>query len=199
LLIGAGIAGLAGLDLSSRHGLDITYHNGVLRGLSDFSIGVGMAVLYRQLKRGEPLPAWAHSLIQGVLLFALLYAFYNSGWSHTRNDIWCVLPMLALVLALSFDRGFLAAALQTRLAQQMGVWSYAIYMGQTFWLQSIRLFEERLYPAPDAMVLGTRFSSLIWWLEPVLLVLACIFWGALLANYVEHPAAKALKAVHKAK
>jgi peptidoglycan/LPS O-acetylase OafA/YrhL len=75
----------------------------------------------------------------------------------------------------------------------MGVWSYAIYMGQTFWLQAIRIFEQRLYPAPDSMVLGTRFSSLIWWLEPTLLVLVCIAWGAALAVTVEHPAAAAIK------
>jgi peptidoglycan/LPS O-acetylase OafA/YrhL len=75
----------------------------------------------------------------------------------------------------------------------MGVWSYAVYMGQTFWLQSIRIFEQRLYPPADTLVLGIRFSSLIWWLEPVLLVPVCIVWGALLANFVEHPAAKALK------
>ena len=101
--------------------------------------------------------------------------------------------MLALVLALSFDRGILAEALKTRLPQMLGVWSYAIYMGQTFWLMAIRLFEQLLYPPANSMVLGMRFSSLIWWLEPTLLVLVCTAWGGLLANFVEHPAAKALK------
>jgi hypothetical protein len=33
----------------------------------------------------------------------------------------------------------------------------------------------------------------MWWLEPSLLVLACIGWGALLTIYVEHPAARALR------
>jgi hypothetical protein len=66
-------------------------------------------------------------------------------------------------------------------------------MGQTFWLQAIRIFEQRLYPPMDAQMLGMRFSSLIWWLEPVLLVLVCIGWGAFLAMFVEQPAAAALK------
>ncbi|HWY63388.1 MAG TPA: acyltransferase [Rhizomicrobium sp.] len=193
VLIAAGVAGLVLLDWTSLHGLDITYHNGVLRGLSDFSAGVGMAVLYRELKPRDTLPALAHSLIQAGLLVALFYAFYNSGWSHNFNDIWCVLPMLALVLALSFDRGLPAEALKSRIPQMMGVWSYAVYMGQTFWLQAIRVFEQRLYPAANSIVLGMRFSSLNWWLEPALLVLVCIAWGALLANYVEHPATNALK------
>ena len=65
------------LDLTSRHGLDITFHNGVLRGLSDFSVGVGMAVLYRGWKPRDTLPAAVHSLIQASLLFALFYAFYQ--------------------------------------------------------------------------------------------------------------------------
>jgi peptidoglycan/LPS O-acetylase OafA/YrhL len=191
LLIAAGIAGLVALA-SPRYGLDITYHNGVLRGLSDFSVGVGMAVLYRTLKPRDALPAYVHSLIQAALVLALFYALTNNGWAHTRNDIWCVLPMLALILALSFDRGILAEALKTRLPQRMGAWSYAVYMGQTFWLQAIRVFEPH-YPPANSMVLGMRFSSLIWWLEPTLLVLVCVAWGALLARYVEQPAAAALK------
>jgi peptidoglycan/LPS O-acetylase OafA/YrhL len=192
-LITAGIAGLVALDLTSRHGLDITFHNGVLRGLSDFSVGVGMAVLYRRWKPRDNLPVLVHSLIQSALLFALFYAFYHTGRAHTRQDIWDVLPMLALVFALSFDRGIVAEALKNPVPQIMGAWSYAIYMGQTFWLQAIRIFEQRVYPPPDTLVLGTRFSTLIWWLEPSALVLVCIAWGAALAIFVEHPSTAAIK------
>ena len=55
------------------------------------------------------------------------------------------------------------------------------------------MFEQRLYPPPDTMMLGLRFSSLIWWLEPLLLIIACVLWGGLLAEFVEIPAAAALK------
>ena len=194
-LIAAGVAGLVALDLTSgaRVGLDITFHNGVLRGLSDFSAGVGMAVLYRDWKPRDRLPDWAHSLIQFAVVGGLFYALYNTGWSHTRMDIWTVLPMLALVLALSFDRGIVAAALKTRLPQMLGRWSYAVYIGQTFGLLLIRVFEQRLYPPPMTPVLGTTFISLSWWLEPLCLVLFCTAWGALIATYVEHPAAGYLK------
>jgi peptidoglycan/LPS O-acetylase OafA/YrhL len=191
-LIAAGSAGLILLDVTSGHGLDLTFHNGVLRGLADFAVGVGMAVLYRWWKPRDTLPTALHSLIQLLLLFALVYAFEHTGWSHTPRDIWNVLPMLALVLALSFDRGFVAQALKTRIPQVMGSWSYAIYMGQTFWLQEMRILQQRFYPPDNALVLGTRFSTLLWWLEPTLLVLVCILWGALLANLVEHPATRAL-------
>jgi peptidoglycan/LPS O-acetylase OafA/YrhL len=195
VLIAAGIVGLVALDLTAgdRVGLDITYHNGVLRGLSDFTVGVGMAVLYRQWKPRDMLPDWAHSLIQLAVVFALFYAIYNTGWSHTRMDIWTVLPMMALVLALSFDRGIVADALKTKVPQLLGGWSYAIYIGQTFMLLIIRVFEQRVYPPPMTPVWGTTFISLNWWLEPLLLVIACIAWGALIANVIEHPAAAWLK------
>jgi peptidoglycan/LPS O-acetylase OafA/YrhL len=193
LLIAAGVAGLTALDLTSAHGLDITFHNGVLRGLSDFSVGVGLAMLYRALKPRDVLPGWAHSLIQLAVVFVLFYAIYNTGWSHTRMDIFTVLPMMALVFALAFDRGIVADALKTRIPQLLGGWSFAIYIGQTFGLLIIRVLEQRVYPPPMTPVLGTTFIGLSWWLEPLLLVLFCIGWGALIATVIEHPVASWLK------
>jgi peptidoglycan/LPS O-acetylase OafA/YrhL len=192
-LIGAGLAGLLALLFTSKHGLDITYHNGVFRGLSDFAIGVGMAVLFRRLKPRDKLPDWVHSVLQLTLLALLGYVVMNTGWSHTRMDIFTVLPLMAMVFALAFDRGLIARALQTRLPQVRGEWSYGVYLGQTAWLLAIRFFAQRLYPSPDTIVLGTRFSSLIFWLEPTLLVTVCVLWGGFLAEFIELPAAAALR------
>ena len=75
----------------------------------------------------------------------------------------------------------------------MGEWSYAVYLGQTAWLLAIRFFEQRLYPPPDTIVLGTRFSSLIWWLEPLALVIVCVLWGGFLAEFIELPVAARLR------
>ena len=69
--------GAADLTAGAHIGLDITYHNGVLRGLSDFSIGVGLAVLFRDWKPRDRLPDWVHSLIQLAVLSALFYARYE--------------------------------------------------------------------------------------------------------------------------
>jgi len=192
-LIAAGLAGLVALLLTSLHGLDITYHNGVLRGLSDFAVGVGMAVLFRRLKPRDRLPEWVHSLLQLAILSVLGYVVMNTGWSHTRMDIFTVLPLMLLVFALAFDRGLIARLLQMRLPQLLGEWSYAVYLGQTSWLLAIRFFEQRFYPPPDAIVLGTRFSSLIFWLEPTCLVIVCVLWGGLLAEFIELPAAVRLR------
>jgi peptidoglycan/LPS O-acetylase OafA/YrhL len=191
--IAAGLAGLLALLFTSRHGLDITFHNGVLRGLCDFTVGMGMAVLFRRLKPRDQAPEWVHSVLQILLLSLLAYIVTHTGWSHTRMDIFTVLPLMMLVFALAFDRGILARALQTRVPQRMGEWSYAIYIGQAAWLLGIRFFEQRLYPSDDAMVLGTRFSDLIWWLEPLGLVTICVLWGGLLAEFIELPIAAKLR------
>lgn len=191
-LVGAGVAGLLALLFTSKHGFDITFHNGVLRGLADFTIGVGMAALFLRV-RAARVPAWVHSVLQLLLVGLLAYSVTYTGWSHTHADIFTVLPLIALVFALAFDKGVVAEALKTRVPQRMGEWSYAIYLGQTAWLQAIRFAEQRLYPPPDTMVLGARFGDLIWWLEPLGLVILCVIWGALLAEWIEFPAAKALR------
>jgi len=192
-LIATGLAGLVALLLTSKHGLDITFHNGVLRGLSDFTIGVGMAVLFRRLKTRDRLPDWGHSVLQLLLLGLLGYIVMNTGWSHTRLDIFTVLPLMALIFALAFDRGVIARLLSLRVPQVVGEWSYAIYIGQTAWLLAIRYLEQRWYPAPDAIVWGTHFADLIWWLEPLCLVIVCVAWGAFLAECIELPVAAKLR------
>ncbi len=192
-LLAAGIAGMLALLLTSQHGLDLTYHNGVLRGLADFCIGAGMAVLFARARQAA-IPAWVHSVLQLLLLALLAYAVEKTGWSHTRNDIFTVAPIMLMVFALAFDTGVVANLLKTRLPQVMGEWSYAIYLGQTTWLLLIRWFEQRLYPDPNAIVWGVPFSSLVWWLEPTALVLVCVAWGALLAECIELPAAAWLRA-----
>ena len=192
-LIVAGSAGLAILSITGKHGLDITFHNGIFRGMSAFAIGVGLCVLYRQTKQwGDSLPEWALSLAQAAVLVAMGFGTFDNGWSHTPRDIYTVLPMLALIYVLAFDRGFAARFLQTKTLTKLGEWSYAIYMGQTAWLQLIRFFESG-YPSNDTLVFGIRFGDLIWWPEPFLLLAVCIAWGALLCTTIEIPANRALR------
>jgi hypothetical protein len=33
-----------------------------------------------------------------------------------------------------------------------------------------------------------RWSTLIWWAEPLALLVVCVMWGALLADLIEKPA-----------
>lgn len=192
-LIAGGIAGLEILCLTGKHGLDITFHNGIFRGMSAFATGVGMCVLYAKTKAfADKRPEWMLSLAQAVVLAWMGWGIFDNGWSHSPRDIYTVVPMLALVYVLAFDRGFAARFLQTRALAKLGEWSYAIYMGQTAWLQFIR-FVERAYPPDDTLVFGIRFGDLIWWPEPFVLLLVCVAWGALLCNTIEIPANRALR------
>ena len=100
--------------------------------------------------------------------------------------------MLWLIYVLAFDRGFAARLLQTSALTKLGEWSYAIYIGQTAWLQLIRFFESA-YPPDDSIVFGERFGDLIWWPEPIALLVVCIAWGALLCTYIEVPANRTLR------
>jgi len=189
LLIAFGLAVLWVMIHVSHAGLDITYDYGVLRGIADFAIGVGLAVLYRGLKaRGDAISVHWHSLAQLPVFAALLYAIYHTGWSHTPRDYWVVPPMMALVLVLAFDRGILARVFQSRPLRLLGEWSFAIYMGQTTFLQLLRVFEQRVYPNPSP-----EWAARIHILEPIALVILCTIWGAVLYYAVERPSSDWLK------
>ena len=52
-LIWGGAGGLAWLAATSGVGLDLTYHNGIFRGLAAFAIGVGLSVVFTAIKGRE--------------------------------------------------------------------------------------------------------------------------------------------------
>ena len=55
-LIAAGVAGLVALLLTSGTAWTSPIDNGVLRGLCDFTVGVGMAVLFRAREADQRMP-----------------------------------------------------------------------------------------------------------------------------------------------
>ena len=187
LLIVLGGAALYSLSQGSGHGLDLTFHNGIFRGMAGFAIGVGLSMLYREaLARGwTALPEGLFTLAQIAALLLLLDAIYRTEWAHKPSDFWVAWAMAGLIFTLAFDKGVLAHALSSAPVLKLGEWSYAIYMGQTAWLQVLRYFEQRWYPnaSPGA----------IWWAEPLGLLAVCIVWGALLATFIEIPANRALR------
>jgi peptidoglycan/LPS O-acetylase OafA/YrhL len=195
-LVLAGAAGLA-LLAHPRYGLDLTFHNGIWRGMAAFAAGVGMAMLHRTIRRHEAkISDTACSLMQAAVFAWLLYGIYETGWSHRPADIYTAYPIMALVFVLAFDRGWLAKALQTSVPLALGEWSYAIYIGQTPVLQFLCHAQMHLYPAPAAIVFGRPWAAWepVWhWLEPALLVVVAVTWGWLLFTLVEKPANAALR------
>jgi peptidoglycan/LPS O-acetylase OafA/YrhL len=195
LIIGGALA-LAALA-SPRYGLDLTFHNGIWRGMAAFAVGVGMATLHAEIRAHQILvPDIGCTALQLAVFAWLLYGIYETGWSHRPQDIDTALPIMALVFALAFDRGILAEALKTPVPIVLGEWSYAIYMGQTAVLQFMRHAQMHLYPAPTAIVFGQPWAAWepIWhWLEPALLVTVAVVWGWLLFTLIERPANSALR------
>jgi peptidoglycan/LPS O-acetylase OafA/YrhL len=176
--------GLLRLLIQPRIGLDITYDWGIVRGMGDFAVGVGLAMVYRELKsRGDALATHWHSVAQLLVFAAFLYAIYDTGWSHTVRDYWVLPPLFAIILALAFDRGIVARLFQSAPLRLLGEWSFAIYMGQTTFLQLLRVAEQRLYPHPVQ-----QWTHAIHVLEPALLLILCALWGAVLYYFVERPA-----------
>ena len=91
------------------------------------------------MRAAARLPDIAFSLAQLAVLALLLYAIYDTGWSHRPEDIYTVL---------ADDRADLRAVFRSRdccrqrsdaaLPLKLGEWSYAIYIGQTPLLQLLR-------------------------------------------------------------
>lgn len=189
VMIAAGIAWLMLLAWNSHVGLDVTFKNGVFRGMAGFGIGVGLAMIYRDVKSSaDKAPDWVFSAAQAGVLLALVAAVYLSGPRHSRADVWTAVALDALVLALAFDRGFLARFLSTRPMLRLGEWSFGIYMGQTFWMQIMRQFDQLTWRYQHDVVFGLRFGQWTWLLEPAVVLAVCIAWGWLLTKYVEKPA-----------
>jgi peptidoglycan/LPS O-acetylase OafA/YrhL len=173
-LIAAGAAWLILLAWPSGVGLDITFANGIFRGMAGFVLGAGMAVVFRAMA-GREIAAWKLSAVQAALLLLLLWAVFFSGPDHSRADLLTAFAFDALILSLAFDRGFLARIFAHPALCKLGEWSYAIYMGQMFWLLLARHLEQRHLLTPGGQ-------------EALLLLVCCVVWGALLAVLVEHPA-----------
>ncbi len=133
------------------------------------------------------------TLAQVAALLLLLDSIYRSAWAHRPQDIYVALAMDALILTLAFDRGIVARALSTAPVLALGEWSYAIYIGQTFFLQFVRYLEQRWYPNWDSTIFGMQWSTFIWWTEPLALLAICVAWGVLLAKLIEIPANRWLR------
>lgn len=176
VLIAGGIAWLILLAVPSHVGLDITFDNGIFRGMAGFAVGAGMAILHRTA--AERMTERLCSAAQMAAVAFLFWALYFSGPDHTPADVWTAAALDSLVLALAFDKGFLARAFAQPALLKLGEWSYSIYMGQMFWLQLARYAEQR----------QSLSAGVLHWLEPLALLLVCIVWGAVLAIFVEQPA-----------
>ncbi|HTQ14238.1 MAG TPA: acyltransferase [Rhizomicrobium sp.] len=195
-LVAGGIAGLVWLA-NTGYGLDLTFHNGMFRGMADFAVGVGLAVVFQRVKPGaDALPDNAFSVLQVLALGGLALALYDTGWARTPYDVCAALAMMALIFALAFDRGFLARLLQTRPMLFLGEISYAVYIGQLVVLQLARHAQLHWLPDPHAIVFGRTWADWqpVWhWTVPFLVLAGAVVWGWVIFTVIERPASNAVK------
>jgi peptidoglycan/LPS O-acetylase OafA/YrhL len=183
LLIGVGIAGLVALaSISGNDGLDITFHNGIFRGMASFAAGAGMALIHRGLKRIDTHLA---TVLQAGALAGLIFAIYLGGPRHTASDVPVAAWMMALIFTLALDKGMVARIFQTGALTRLGQWSYAIYLVQFPLIQLLRTIRQ-YYPY-SWRPLGD-WSTVVLWAEAGVLLAAAIGAGALLTIYIERPA-----------
>jgi len=188
LLIAAGIAGLAALAATSgEHGLDLTFHNGIYRGIAAFAVGVGLAVVYRSLRHVDVHLA---NVLQVGALAGLVFAIWFAGPRHSMNDVFVAAMEMALVFGLAFDKGVVASVFQTGAMRRLGEWSYAIYLVQYPLLQILRTVRQ--YYPPEFRVLGD-YSGAVQWVEAGVLLAAAIGLGAVLTAFIERPAHERLR------
>ncbi len=183
LLIVAGVSGLAALAATSgEHGLDITFRNGIFRGMAGFAAGAGLAVVHRGIRHGDVHLA---NVLQAGALAGLVFAIWFAGPRHSMNDVLVAAMEMALIFALAFDKGLLARLFQSAPLTRLGEWSYGIYLVQYPLLQIMRTIRQ--YYPPEFRTLG-EYSDTVQWVEAGVLLVAAIGLGAALTVYIERPA-----------
>ncbi len=182
LILALGMAALAALTQFYGLGLDITYQNGIWRGFAGFTCGVGLAVIFRNLRKLQA--DYTLNVIQLGVLALLFCALYYGGPARTPNDMVVVAFEMVLIFVLAFDRGIVARIFQTKPFILLGEWSYGIYLLQFPMIQLLRTLRQ-YYPA-EWRPLGLH-SSEVFWIEIGLLMLATIALSALLTRTLEQP------------
>ena len=182
LMIAAGMAGLAALaQTSGNDGLDITFHNGIFRGMAGFAVGAGMAVVHRRMRSVDIHLA---NVLQVGVIAGLAFAIYFGGPRHSVDDLLVAALEMALVFVLAFDRGVGAWVFRSTPLIRLGEWSYAIYLVQYPLIQSLRTLRQ--YYPHEWRPLG-EWGGVVPWVEAGGLLAAAIGLGALLTITIERP------------
>ncbi|NWH07207.1 MAG: acyltransferase [Alphaproteobacteria bacterium] len=195
LLAIAGGGVLAAIAYTSGRGLDVTFHNGLFRGLGAFLVGCGIATAISAIPK-ERVWTWLLSVAQVLCAALLVAAFLYGGKPRSHADLAIAGLLAALIFLLAFDRGLIARAVTHPLIMKLGELSLAIYLTHFFFIQLVRMLRRYAYPAPDMVVFGAPFSALfpaVHWIELAFVMACATFFGWLLHRYLEQPAGTALR------
>ena len=80
-----------------------------------------------------------------------------------------------LILVFSFEKGFISKVLKIKLFQNLGLWSYSIYLNHILMITLFRMLVLK--------IVGATSKSII--VFEVLLIIVCIFYSSLTYKYIE--------------
>jgi peptidoglycan/LPS O-acetylase OafA/YrhL len=167
------------------------YDMGFLRGLAGFLVGVA---IYRAVGGGvmQGASRAARSMLEVLVIMVAVVAVSCAGHGASAQ-FFALMALFAVVLVFASEQGgWLSAALRMAPFQQLGLWSYSIYLVHAIFMQfshnaAVYLFgmEETLLPRIEGFrrIVQTDWAPLI----NVALLLAVIAASALTYRYVEVP------------
>jgi len=175
----AGVVLLLIVANTSGRGLDVSIHNGIFRGLAEFSIGLSLGALFVALReRGTA--GWSPRVCTAAqlgVLTAIVAGYVWSGPARTPRDLMVALPIVALPFLLAFDRGLLAELLHASWLRILGKWAFAIYM--VHFVVLVGMFTAKVISASWPGLVGGTGS--------------CILVGGLTWRFVEQPLGEVMR------
>ena len=175
----AGVVLLLIVANTSGRGLDVSIHNGIFRGLAEFSIGLSLGALFVALReRGTA--GWSPRVCTAAqlgVLTAIVAGYVWSGPARTQRDLMVALPIVALPFVLAFDRGLLAELLHASWLRILGKWAFAIYM--VHFVVLVGMFTAKVISASWPGLVGGTGS--------------CILMGGLTWRFVEQPVGEVMR------
>lgn len=145
---------LAVMILYVLHGslqMNYSFDAGFLRGLAGFFTGVVCLSLFTRFREGvKVLPRAVFHVAEAALIIAIVY-FISQGQALKPYGILYEALFLLSVFCFAFEKGFVSQVLkQSRFLQNMGKYSYSIYMTHAMLLSVFNILFIRLLKLPES-------------------------------------------------
>lgn len=131
----------------------IWYTNPITR-LPDFIVGILLWHAYSKIKDKEDISPTIASILEiaALLLFSLFYIYAEGVPKTFRYSFYYWLPVSAIILIFSLQKGILSRALKARVFTIGGEISYGIYLTQLLMINALSPFVAKLQPAVAATI-----------------------------------------------
>jgi peptidoglycan/LPS O-acetylase OafA/YrhL len=127
LLIIFSLIPIASLLIPSDYYHQLFYINPIAR-IFDFAIGLSLYNLYVHLKTNVKTFNYNYLEISAVVLFIIFFYFHSDMPKVSRYSFYYWLPMSLIIIAFSFQKGFISKFLSHKLFIYLGEISFGIYM-----------------------------------------------------------------------